>query len=170
LAHMLISLKLQNVLSAKQTCVLAFWAARSGATGMVTELSMRPDQSSGAYSRHFDKVVGCAPDDLDFYKVKVARRVRFEACRRWAPVATLAPHEVLAEEFASSNALADSLTEAKGRGNLPKLYTEHPWVQAAPPGEPLHPLSIYMDGVSYSRLDSVIVFLFTSSSRAKGTW
>jgi hypothetical protein len=43
LSQMLITLKLQNVLSARQACVLAFWAARSGATGMTTELAMRPD-------------------------------------------------------------------------------------------------------------------------------
>lgn len=66
LGGMLLELKLTNALSARQCCVLAFWAHRAGAKGLVEKLGMAPDKNTGAYSRHFDKVIGCTPFDSQF--------------------------------------------------------------------------------------------------------
>ena len=46
LIHMLSELKTQGVLSAKQACVLAFWAAKAGACGEVHNMAVRPNQES----------------------------------------------------------------------------------------------------------------------------
>ena len=51
----LVLLKLSGVLSAKQACVLAFWAHKSGATGGVKDLALAPDTQSGKFSRRFDR-------------------------------------------------------------------------------------------------------------------
>ena len=52
---MLCFLKVSGVMSAKMCCVLAWWAAKAGATGEAAKLGMRPDKKqTGAYSKHFD--------------------------------------------------------------------------------------------------------------------
>ena len=85
LGHMLVELKLRNALSARQCCVLAFWASQAGAKGLVEKLAKPPDKASGAYSRHFDTVVGCTPSDTDFYEVPLGRRLRHAAVRSSSP-------------------------------------------------------------------------------------
>ena len=42
--NMLVDLKFKGVLSSKQTCVLAWWAAKAGAVGPAKDLGVRPDQ------------------------------------------------------------------------------------------------------------------------------
>jgi hypothetical protein len=161
LAAMIVQLKLQSTLSAKQAVVLAFWAARAGATGLVNQLGTKPGQASGAYSRHFDKIVGNGPDDLDYYYVGMGRRMRHEASRRWDNVPTIPPHESLGDEFSESSRVADLLTEAKSAGTLPGVYGEHDFVKQAPPDQPPQPFCLYLDGVSYSRLDTILgVFVY----------
>jgi hypothetical protein len=158
---MLVDLKLQNVLSARQCCVLAFWASRAGAKGVAAQLCMRPDQQSGAYSRHFDGVVGCSPHNKDYYFVNVGRRLRHESIRRFDAIAVLPPHEILAQDVAGSPDAFDALTRARRDGVLPRVYDLHPWVQEAPVGEPVLPICVYLDGVSYSRTDTVLgVFVY----------
>ena len=76
-------------------------------------------------------------------------------------MATFPPHEMLAAEFAESSSAIDQLARATRDGLLPPLYHEHPWVQASTDNEPVHPIFLYMDGVSYSRFDTVLgVFVY----------
>eukprot|EP00969_Alexandrium_andersonii_P270334 11948676-Alexandrium_andersonii.AAC.1 len=77
---MLVRLKLQGTLSARQVCTLCFWASRAGLGGLTKELAVRPNQQSGQYSRHFDKVVleGACPETYDVF---LARRQRHDPSR-----------------------------------------------------------------------------------------
>eukprot|EP00969_Alexandrium_andersonii_P127422 5631904-Alexandrium_andersonii.AAC.1 len=62
---MLIDLKQSGSLSARQTCVLAFWASKAGACGQVGKLAFPPDKEhTGGYSRHFDSIAGTRIDTL----------------------------------------------------------------------------------------------------------
>ena len=56
--NLLIELKLASALSAKQVCLLAFWAKGGSLCDPGATLSLRPGQSGGNYSRHFDRCVG----------------------------------------------------------------------------------------------------------------
>ncbi len=81
LASMLIGLKHSGVLSAKQVCLLSFWASKAGACGQVAELKFRPDDpSTGHYSRHFDLAAGTRLDDDMFYEVLMPSHRRCDAC------------------------------------------------------------------------------------------
>ena len=164
---MLVDLKLLNVLSARQTCVLAFWASRAGATGFAADLALRPDQQSGSYCRHFDKVVGCSPHDHEFYNVKLGRRLRHESSRRFDDVPTLPPHELLAAEVAASSSVLDAFAQARRDGVLPSVYTQHQLVVEAPDDEPCVPIAMYLDGVSFSRLDSALGVFVNCLLRAR---
>ena len=55
LGNYLVFLKRSGTLSAKQTCVLAFWAAAAGVKGLVESLAVPPDGDH--FSRTFDNAV-----------------------------------------------------------------------------------------------------------------
>eukprot|EP00969_Alexandrium_andersonii_P204493 9036296-Alexandrium_andersonii.AAC.1 len=97
---MLVDLKQAGTLSAKQACVLAFWAVRAGATGMASKLAYKPDTKwTGHFSRHFDSVAGTKVDSLPWYNVPMAQYHRYDASRAFEDMPTLPPHEALAEEL-----------------------------------------------------------------------
>lgn len=153
----LVEFKLRGLLSARQTCVLAFWASRAGAVGPASEIALRPEKSSGEYSRHFDKVVaGSTNSDAELYKVPLARRARSDASRLMGEIPMVLPHEALMEELLEDSCAEDAVKAALAERELPPAYMFHPVVQAAPPGAVVHPLSIYLDGVAYSRTDSLL--------------
>ena len=160
LFEMLVSLKLEGNISAKQCCVLAFWAHKAGACGDVSNLQLRPDQQSGQYSHRFDKVATGSPRDQNHYFVKLGRRLRHDASRAFTPIATQPIHEALAQQMMADKdaSLVEALRSARAKGELPPLYTEHPVVAAAPPGADVHPVCVYVGATSFGRQDSVLAF------------
>ena len=166
---MLLELKLTNALSARQCCVLAFWAHRAGAKGLVEKLGMAPDKNTGAYSRHFDKVIGCTPSDSQFYDLPLGRRMRHSSFRTFEPIAVQPLHEALASEFAlHSEELVGDLAAAREASRLPKIYLDHPWVKESGDAV-IHPYVLHVDGVSFSRTDTVLCFFAYFSGRVEST-
>lgn len=155
LAGLLFKLKVQNILSAKQACTLAFWAAKAGAVGDVQKMGVRPDSQTGKFSAKFDNVMGTVPDTSGMYLVEMARRVRHDASRRWDKIPIRLPHEVLAAELKESSEPVHELRRAKAANELPPIYTDHTEVKARP-DDIIHPLTLYVDAVGYHRLDSAL--------------
>ena len=153
---MLTHLKMAGVLSAKQACVLAFWAAKAGAIGEVSGLGVRPDQESGEYSKRYDRWAGANIHDQAHYPLWVGRKLRHEAGRVWSPLPARPPHEALLEELARSPAPDAALRAALKAKNLPPKYYRHEFVRSAPDDSIVHPIVIYMDGVAFSRHDSAL--------------
>ena len=167
LGAMLIHMKMSGVFSARQCCIICFWASRAGVNGVVSDLAMPPNRDSGKYSEQFDSVVGNAPDDIDAYDVPMAVARRFDLSREFSSIPFLPPHEVLAEELIDeASKVTESLRLAKASGKMPLAYTEHPVVLANPDVD-VYPLCLYMDGLKYRKHDSIIgVFVyFLHSSR-----
>ena len=156
LAHMIIQLKHDGKLSAKQACILSFWAEKAGAGGFVSKLAMHPEHQSGKYSRKFDEAVGSGLGNCQFYNVRLGRRHRHDASRRFDLVPTIPPHEALAEELRSSQEAGAELARAKAEGELPPRYLNHPAVLGAPAGVDVHPICLYLDAVPYHRMDSAL--------------
>ena len=71
---MLVDLKTRNLLSAAQCCILAFWAGKGGCKGEATKLGTKPNQQSGAYSRHFDNWSNAGVHSVDAYEARQARK------------------------------------------------------------------------------------------------
>ena len=160
-ADMLIHLKRTNALSAKQACVLAWWAAKAGACGLAQSLGYRPEAQSGHYSRHFDKVVGCKPSNKHFYNLDVVQYSRYSSGRVVEQMPVVPPHEALVEEFLARPTLAEDVRQAVREGELPTSYTSHPAVLTAPQGVPVFPLAMYLDAVPFSRRDSCLgIFVY----------
>jgi hypothetical protein len=117
---------------------------------------MAPDKNTGAYSRHFDKVIGCTPSDSQFYDLPLGRRMRHSSFRTFEPIAVQPLHEALASEFAlHSEELVGDLAAAREASRLPKIYLDHPWVKESGDAV-IHPYVLHVDGVSFSRTDTVL--------------
>ena len=157
LVSLLMSLKTRGALSAKQCCILAWFASKAGAVGSdLQQMASKPGQDSGQYSRHLDRWVGVNIKDQGFYPVWVGRRNRGEATRAWDTIPTRPPHEVLKSELRSSSQPVHNLEEALANSSLPQCYFDHPFVREAPAGELVHPFCLYLDAVVFSRHDSVL--------------
>lgn len=154
---LLVELKLTGVLTAKQCCIIAFWATKAGARGDANRLSVKPSAQSGKFSHRFDAVVGKLPDECPLYGLPLSRRIRHSAVKVWEPIPVRLPLEALADEVDRSlTELVAALGRARSDGDLPLCYTEDPVVRDADPDVPVFPASIYIDGVSFSRTDSCL--------------
>lgn len=156
LFELLARLKIMSVLSAKQACLVAFWASKAGAIGRVSELAVKPDAQAGKFSARFDKVVGTKISSEGTYSLGLARRLRHDATRRWDQIPIKLPLEVLGQELASSSGPKDALRQALVAGEVPRLFLDHPAVRSCSTGGTIFPVSLYIDAVAYSRLDSAL--------------
>ena len=84
-APLLIRLRLQGTLSAKQACVLAHWATAAGALGPCALFAMGPNAPSGHYQRRLDSYLGVAEVDASFYHVDVPGHDKAQAFTDGAP-------------------------------------------------------------------------------------
>ena len=159
LASMIVDLKLQGILSAKQACVLSFFASRAGASGFVGALAMKPSAHSGSFSRHFDMVLGVRPQEgEEFYSMPVPGFKRTEAARVTFQLPCWPPHEAIDEEQRSTPDMPRKLAQAIADGELPPSYAAHNVVTSAPAGIPVYPLALYIDAVNFTRTDAVVGF------------
>ena len=71
LGTMICAMKAKGNLTAKDACIMSWWACKSGVGGLVAELAMAPGKSSGNYAKHFDRVLGAGVDDDDLYELRV---------------------------------------------------------------------------------------------------
>ena len=153
--EMLVDLKIGGTISAKVACTLAFWASKAGAVGPACDLAVRPNQASGEFSRHFDKWTGSGARSMTTYPVPMARRMRFEASRRWTPLPMNLLSMALSEELsAPGNDMAAKLAAAVAAKDLPAAYFSHDAVRSST--GLVHPYSIYMDAVPFTRTDSIL--------------
>ncbi len=166
---MLVDLKCKGSISAKQACLLSYWAGKAGAKGKASALSQKPGQQSGSYSRRFDIVVGAGLSSLLLFWMPVIRTHRFDASRRFEDLPVRLPHEALKSELNSSPIPLEALTRAVAEGDLPERYLQHPAVVAAAPGDLIHPFCLYMDGVISHGMIPFLPFGYISYSLVAGT-
>ena len=153
LAEHLLTLNHEGRLTAKDTCIIAHWATKAGATGPVTDLAFRPNAPSGHFQRHLDAVSGLGADSPLFYRVPVPCHTKHDQRRRVIDVQVMPPHECLHREHMADPALAAKVADTA----WPPSYTEHSKVR----GRDGHvvPLALYIDAAQYIRRDSVVVFV-----------
>ena len=137
LLDFIVGLKQAGSISAKQCCSLSWWIGKAGLGGEFEKLGVRPDlteSQSGEYSRHFHRYQNNDLGSLDVYQVKVGRRIKCEATRRFDALPVRLPHEAFAEEIiATPNARAD-LDAAIANSTLPPRYHTHEVVRNASAG------------------------------------
>lgn len=150
----LLELYYKGIVSARSFCVLNHFASLAGiADERVRLYGKGPGSSSGNYQKHLDHVLGFADAKKKFYYIDTIGSVRGEPDRVPITIPMKLPHLALAEDVADTPSMHLKLTEAIEANSLPPAYTRHPLV-AGNPG-PVYPLSLYMDGVAYSEVDTV---------------
>ena len=157
LVKYLLELHLSGKLKANQLCTIAWWAGKAGASGDCSPLGMAPGKASGGYHRHVDRFLGHL-DTKWLYEIDVPGHDRHEVARASQRIFVGNAHEMLAEEFKESpDLLSFKLKELQATNVLPPSYFENPIVQRFQHEDiPIFLLSVYLDGVSYTKRDSVL--------------
>ena len=148
----LIDLKQTTRLSAKQTCILAFWASKAGAGGDVSKLAMAPNCQSGKFSHRFDQVIG-HPQEENYYYINIPRRHRSSSERHVDSLPTLPPLDACVQHVEKHRG---ELEQTLQTARLPSIYSSHPIVRGAAVGALVLPFALYLDAVSFSREDSIL--------------
>ena len=154
LCEQILDLKQNGKISAKAACVLAFFATKAGVKDSpeLCKVAKPPGLQTGKYSRQFDTVFS-HPDTEGFEYVKTPASSRVELGRIIMDTPVAPPHEALVIEWRLRKAhLREKLAVAK----LPRKYHSHPVVTGAPDGAFVWPIALYMDGVQFTREDTVL--------------
>ena len=151
--NMVLDLQYKGKLSAKDVCLLCFWAHRSGAPAKVGEIGFRPNAQSGQYQKHLDAVLETKMHS-DWYTVDVPVHNKHDQSRviRKSPV--LLPFDELAEEVANTHGFQQVLSTKVANGELSDLYHNHPNHTA----DTDVPIGLFVDGVPTVKKDSCIGF------------
>ena len=146
-----------GVLSAKQVCTMAHWAAKGGMVGQVKDLALNPESSSGNFAKHLDRHLGLAETKKKVYKIPLVGAPKPNGLRTTFNLDVIPPHELLNRSLQDDPTIATRLQEAIDHPDyLPPAYFQNPIVRSArEAGVNVLPLSLYLDGVPYSINDSV---------------
>ena len=159
LVEHLVNLKVVCRLTAKDCCVLAWWAAQAGANcELLKKLAWRPGDSTGNYSKHFDDVLGQKKENPTHLKVEVPLYNPSLGERVLQDVPCLAPHEALVEEVEDLQETWVPQLEHTVQ-EFPAAYHEHLVVVRSRP-HLAAPVALYLDGIQYATRDTVLgIFL-----------
>ena len=156
----LVSLKMRGQITAKTACILAWWAKQGGLNNAGTRLAVKPSRTGGAFSEHFDRVVGLNSCD-DVYTISVPGHERATLGRATIPTTVNLLHHALAEEISQTPSFWETLDDMVVRKLLPPAYYDHELVKAHP-HERFVPLLVYADGVKFQTRDNVVGFWLTN--------
>ena len=156
LADLLIRLRMSGVLSAKQACVIAWWASQAGAVGPCADFGCAADKNSGFYQRRLDRYLQVGEPGQKFYFLDIPGHDRSLATRCVHRTEVIPPHEALAEEVAKNPGLLQRVQRSEAGTEWSETYKRHPAVTTAPAGEPVLPVALYLDGVPYSKSDGFL--------------
>ena len=158
LADFLTDLKLKGKLSAKDICLIAWYAKIAGLTGAAADFAFRPNAPSGHYNRHVKSVLKLDEYVNGVYEVAVPGHDRYSMGRVTHQLPALNPHESLAMELEANPNMALELERSCVDKEWSSAYFEHAVVRSAAPGQMVWPLALYIDGVPFIKRDSLVCF------------
>ena len=160
--NLLVSLKVKGVISAKQACLLSFWAKGGGLCEPGSKLALSPARSGGAFSAHFDRVVGLDEGmRADLYTLDVPGHERCTLGRSPVSHSAVLGYHALAQEIAATPDFYAKLDAKVLAGFWGDLYKAHPLMRGVR-GQKVIPLALCMDGVQFQKRDSVTGFWLTN--------
>ena len=153
LVSFLLELLYTNALSARSLCIICHWASLAGARGPVSDYKLKPDSPSGHFQRKVDKVTGI---DLktaakDMYKVLVPQHSKYDMSRTAHEMVINVPHEEFATEVSENPGAASGHLDPEWSED----YQDHPVVKANP-GQRIMAFAFYLDGISFTKNDSLL--------------
>ena len=101
--NMLVHVKVAGIISAKHACILSFQAKTGGLCDPGRPLALHPARVGGAFSKHFDKVVGLDKQmQAEFCKLQLPGFQRWSLDRTTLDVEASPVHSKLQEEIATT--------------------------------------------------------------------
>ena len=159
LASYLVAEYVEGKLSAKAVCCIAYWASKAGAQGAVSDLSLKPNSPSGHFARHLRKLLRVSEQAKRLYEVKCPGHCKHSMSRSTITLLANPPHEALHKEVAARPQIHDEHKSMIDKNEYAQLYYQHP-VAIATQYRAI-PMALYMDGVPYTKGDSVLgVFVY----------
>ena len=143
--------------SAREACLLCYWAHRSGAPDKVGKLGFPPNKPSGSYQRHLDCVLQ-AKMHGEWCTVCVPSHDKHDQSRSLRQTPVLLPYEEVIEEVITSATFATNLGAKVSAGELPDAFYEHPNCNGRVDGVMDVPIGLFVDGVPTVKRDSCIGF------------
>ena len=151
-------LLLSRTLSAKQFCIAMYYAGNCG-IAEAARLGLHPDSQSGNFSA---KVKSVLPEYADvkrraLYKFRAPSYSKDTLGRDSHEFTMALPHQVLVQHAQDNPDLEDQLQDAISENRLPPAYFENPVVRKLRAfGHQVLPLGIFIDGLPYSLIDSIV--------------
>jgi len=151
----LVDLYLASTISARTFCVLCFYAAKAGMKGLVEVYGAKPNMSTGNYQKHLNRHLLLQDQAESNYDMVVPGQKRDEPGRASVKLSLRSPVEVMDEDIKANASLSQLLDEAKVAQQLPAAYYTNPVVMENAEAD-VFPYAMFMDGVPYSNVDSVV--------------
>ena len=145
--------------SAREACLLCYWAHLSGAPDKVGKLGFPPNKASGAYQRHLDCVLQTKMHG-EWYTVQVPSHDKHDQSRSLRQTPVLLPYDEVIGEVMTSATFAADLGAKASSGELPDAFYEHPnrLSSGELPDAMDVPIGLFVDGVPTVKRDSCIGF------------
>ena len=158
LVEFCVGLYVHRKLSAKDLCTAMWWCSKCGLQE-TDRLAFRPDAPTGHYQRHLNAALPFLANERGrVYECAVPGRDKDTNELREHNLLMLPAHEVVNDAIGADDTTLDKLEDARREGSLPPAYFQHPVVRMAAHDDPVLPLSLFIDGVPYSNVDSIVGF------------
>ena len=154
-AEMLKKIHLKGGLPATSVCLLAHWGKLAGLQSPACDWAKPPGLQSGKYSDHLKRCLNLDPDASDLYELDMPGNSRHDGCRDDVQVLCMLPHEALAREVEANPAILDRARAQHEGQSWWNTLQSSPLADNLARGEPVLPISLYLDGVKYINSDSV---------------
>ena len=150
----ILSMYMVGMISAKTFCTICYYASLAGIEA-ASPYGRGPSKNTGRYQAYLDRVLGFKKYDRALYEIEIPGVGRRGLSRVVHKMSVMNPHEALAEELRGDGGMIEQRLDGLAQsGGLPPCYYAHPVVQGN--GCTTIPIAIYMDGVPYSQVDSVL--------------
>lgn len=149
----LISLLHGGFLSARQFCVICYWAGKCGIV-LLAEYGLHPNAHSGKYKAKTDRVTGARRDIEKLYSFEVPGHNKHDLERTVQTCWMRPAHEPIDPQV-KDPVFRHNLSAARANKDLPNCYYDHPVVKASG-DDPVAPFGIFTDALPYSLTDSAI--------------
>lgn len=157
-ADMLFDLKVKGRLSARDVCVLSFYASLAGLVGPACDFGFRPSAPTGHFQRHLDTIVGTNTKVEGAYMLTVPAYDKYGLSRTTIDIETIPMHEALNSEVENNPDVQARLVASIAANEWTDHYTQHVVKRTAPEGEVVFPIALYLDGVPFQKKDGLLAF------------
>jgi hypothetical protein len=146
-------------MSAKDLCVLCYWASGAKIHGPAQSFALKPDlEQSGHYQRKLDSALDVQKDDPRYFNLTVSLNDKYDEKRSSRQILVQPAHESLEAEYEKGPHVLQSMVEGQ---EWAQDYWDHPVVKLSQENkEPLPlPFALYLDGTPFINDDSFLAFL-----------